>query len=994
MQLIRNFLLVSFLFLFTFFYCSAIPIYWIGGSGSWDNPNHWSKTSGGAPFGSIPNEGLDVIIDHNSGLNSSSVITIPSGDFSTRDFKVQASANFEIAFTGNSAEMNVFGDLTLLSTHSISYLGNTSQNRWNFQGPNQHKIQSNGQDLFSVEFFDENGVVEQQDNLLASGKIRMHAGIWNTNSYNVESDFILFQDNNSLNNTLTKVFNAENSIITCEEFYSKLTYGSLTVTGNYSIFASRFYGSPSQGSGNPFYFNRIYLTEYIPTGGSLIEQNSFECTECIVKSIYVLNTAETKVANIFTLTDTLQVLEPGSSILFNGGNGRVNEVVIEGVIITPEVSECENRTVFSSVHTDFTTLTRTSGILNVFDAVINNIQTNGNATFKYSNSVLQGSSSGWTDSNPLVTNIYQWVGNGSLGNWNDPVNWKLDNGSYNGCIPKISDDVIIDNNAIGGIRIPAGVKASCRNFYWTNKFGKELKLDGTTSSQAELLVTGNFELHPSTQVTGLNNHKIVFSSATNNYITTNLVHLPKVYFYGPLGIWHLNTQFSSDEILFYGGTLYTEDFDIVTTKWVSSSDDPKHYLLGNSHVTVNGEFKLQTLFVDNVTVSPGTSLIECEDFESKEITLYDMKFINSSNLFLDNYPYTFHALELNGTGEVRFNNNVLVDQLEFSANNSELIISVGDTLFINESIESSATNGSPAVLRSNVTGFQVDVVHPFNLCATGHIEYRDISGVSQGIFNTPDGIDGGNNSGLTFSFPFDSDTLHWVNNQGGDWKKTSNWSRLSGGCPDTKNPDFSSNLMFDYNSFLDQQDTVRLLEGHNCGNLFVESTSPVNIKISINLNPSNLNINNGYAKLFGKNMFVTNQTEVSSGGFLSSYLDHFETDGMNFSSGLVIVRTNSEMIVTDVLENEGATCVIEQDGYMSAPYLYHFSGTFSVSGILKTSTEFFQDGTINVGNQGLVDATGVFRNYSSISGNYLIKGILENYGMITVKSNDTFEVRN
>lgn len=58
------------LFFFSFFivsFCFAQQtLYWIGGSGNWNDPAHWSYTSGGKSAGIVPNENTKVVIDENS----------------------------------------------------------------------------------------------------------------------------------------------------------------------------------------------------------------------------------------------------------------------------------------------------------------------------------------------------------------------------------------------------------------------------------------------------------------------------------------------------------------------------------------------------------------------------------------------------------------------------------------------------------------------------------------------------------------------------------------------------------------------------------------------------------------------------------------------------------------------------------------------------------------------------------------------------------------
>src|SRR6478609_6284020 len=41
-------------------------LYWVGGSGYWNDPTHWSNMSGGQPVGQVPNAATNVIFDNQS----------------------------------------------------------------------------------------------------------------------------------------------------------------------------------------------------------------------------------------------------------------------------------------------------------------------------------------------------------------------------------------------------------------------------------------------------------------------------------------------------------------------------------------------------------------------------------------------------------------------------------------------------------------------------------------------------------------------------------------------------------------------------------------------------------------------------------------------------------------------------------------------------------------------------------------------------------------
>ena len=55
---------------------NATNYYWIGGQGNWNDPTHWSLTSGGATASIVPGASDNVFIDNNSGMVAGDTLTI------------------------------------------------------------------------------------------------------------------------------------------------------------------------------------------------------------------------------------------------------------------------------------------------------------------------------------------------------------------------------------------------------------------------------------------------------------------------------------------------------------------------------------------------------------------------------------------------------------------------------------------------------------------------------------------------------------------------------------------------------------------------------------------------------------------------------------------------------------------------------------------------------------------------------------------------------
>lgn len=94
----------------------AQTLYWIGGSGNFNDPSHWSLTSGGSSAHRSPNQNSDLIFDDKS--SPLPVQIAFSGLNYSKSFKVITDQT-EISFTGNaSSNLRVEGDFEL-STKTI-----------------------------------------------------------------------------------------------------------------------------------------------------------------------------------------------------------------------------------------------------------------------------------------------------------------------------------------------------------------------------------------------------------------------------------------------------------------------------------------------------------------------------------------------------------------------------------------------------------------------------------------------------------------------------------------------------------------------------------------------------------------------------------------------------------------------------------------------------------------------------------------------------------
>lgn len=112
---------------------AGTPRYWIGGSGDWNDANHWSTTSGGAGGACIPTVYDDVYFNAGSGFTAGSkTVTVNNGNAYCRNIDWSAAANSPIWNKATAWTIEVWGDTVKLNpaaTFTVSPLtfkGNTT----------------------------------------------------------------------------------------------------------------------------------------------------------------------------------------------------------------------------------------------------------------------------------------------------------------------------------------------------------------------------------------------------------------------------------------------------------------------------------------------------------------------------------------------------------------------------------------------------------------------------------------------------------------------------------------------------------------------------------------------------------------------------------------------------------------------------------------------------------------------------------------------------
>lgn len=453
-------------------------MYWIGGSGNWDDGAHWSLSSGGGSAGCKPTQLDNVIFDNNSFTGDDTINTnqyeyligsvtftgiTTSPRFVGNILKVYGSFNLD-----PSVRMDLL-TLRLMGTQSGLTLktgGNALQNV----------------DMTSV------GTYDLLDSLKAN-LFYLESGGLNLNGHYLDADVV-----NTYSGT---TLDASNAVI-----YSQELTLSGTVTGSTStmIFMNR-YNSVIIEPGN---FYSVAFTHHgtIMSPLTLHYLNSFDTLDinavCTIGQAQFHGTTNLHTDNTF---DSLVVMNGGYVVTLDSGT---TQTILSAII---SYADCNNLvSIRSSKSGEQVTISKATGSVSADYLQLSDILATGGATFTANNSIDAGNNSGWTINSASPRTLY-WIG--GSGNWNDQTNWSLSSGGAGGeCTPTAIDDVVFDNaSAISGGTVTVNIMNASVHSLDMQNAGSNVSMEGNNLS-----VYGNLALAPA-MIWNINNLNLIPGSA-------------------------------------------------------------------------------------------------------------------------------------------------------------------------------------------------------------------------------------------------------------------------------------------------------------------------------------------------------------------------------------------------------------------------------------------------------------------------------------------------
>jgi gliding motility-associated-like protein len=483
-------------------------LYWVGGSGNWDDPLHWSLISGGPGGACIPTAIDDVYFDGNSFMTSGSVIQVNISNAVCRNMDWTGTAN-NPSFSGMEL-LRIYGSFKLSPQVQWDYKGDVS-----FEATTTGKlITTAGRILDHHILF--NGIGGEwilQDSLIQSfdsNILYLYHGHLNTNGQYIQSG--AFTSDDTTSRILTIIGSTwRNGPGDWDKSSSWLLHGKNlelnshlsniiqedTKWGFIHIYPGRQYYNVTFNDSlstmvspgcvyNKVTFNKPWLHYYNYSLGNRFD--SVIVKKGMINSNLHLGLNRDSVRIL--LVEGLGIIQDGCHIgygkfynnsIINGNNFFDSLILSAGSINTfgagseqmirhglSAIGTCSKNIIMeSSTQGQAATIRKGSGSITSNYVTLQDVHAAGQAIFTANNCVDLGNNLGWIINNAPPLQLY-WVG--GKGDWDDVSHWSFTSGGPGGaCVPTAIDNVFFDANSFNSLNDTVFVNslnATCHNMTW------------------------------------------------------------------------------------------------------------------------------------------------------------------------------------------------------------------------------------------------------------------------------------------------------------------------------------------------------------------------------------------------------------------------------------------------------------------------------------------------------------------------------------------------
>jgi len=711
-------------------------IFWVGSTGSWDDKQHWSYTSGGAPGACIPTALDNVIFDEKSFSNPGQFLYTGTSDIrcKTMDWSsVLYSPTFKSR--GDIYGIYIYGSLIFSDNMNVDLSSNID---FYFRASEKGQIiKTASYQLPGRVYFDgfdaisgEIGGWVLEDNFSVSKQVYLNNGFFKTEGYNLSVQAIYAEKGlGTKYKGLDRILDIANSLVTIQG--DGLIIDGREEHGN----ALRVSSHDDESRDQSF--------DMIATNSTIIVEND--------ASIYIIgtkresfnfNSIEFKKAGVIdanrvNFTSKELIMRDNGSVLGNQTFTRleftkgkdyildsdktinVDEFVADGTCNFPISIESKFEGIAANIKN-----TKNDVKLNFIHLKDIHADISTGRTYTVDNAIDNGNNANWilNDRDPI--DLF-WVGNGLTDDWDDYNNWaKTSGGVGEACVPTKIDNVFFDvNSFLVNKKASINTYAQCNSITWTDNVDENsvFNINDTLEVHNNLKFTSNMSLNSLGVVMfkGL-------GSSIRNVDFANKSFDGDIIFDSEDDLFLLESGFiNTADLKITAGIVNTQDNTLGLGKLIIDAEKKVcKLLLGNSKLIISSnDDKSVELKGDNISIDSNLSRIEFPnggglfyDSAVASLKLHDL-------IFDDN-----GIINIKSNGEAKFNNVKFAERSQIFGSNrfSSLELSIGyyntiesdkivfvENEFIMEGVTceraflSSSTEDTPAFLQSEKANINV-----------------------------------------------------------------------------------------------------------------------------------------------------------------------------------------------------------------------------------------------------------------------------------------------
>lgn len=386
-------------------------MYWIGNGGNWNDPDHWSYTSGGLPAGCFPFQDNNVFFDANSFSMPGQSVTIDSNAYCMDMDWTGVTSSPTLTMPAQTG-IYIFGSLTFNPVMNITQANGLHPAWLNLDARTPGKtVTTHGKQLGYIGFggWGDGGEWTLQDSLTTNFQLNLYYGTLNTNNQVINAESVrLWGGTLNMSASIFNIsgkyaawqiwtspaihINCGTSIINMTNDTAAVLNSSLSATTAYTLYDVNFMGTKEGAIGGyPLSCHNVVFN-----GNGSIGQ-SYTSQPCTYNDVIFHKDGYIGGPNTFHNLD----FSSGHIYKFQSGKTQTiaNRWKLPGICTGNISLEADIAGTFASINK--VTDSVRGNYLNIKD-----IHTGGGASFKAYNSINQGGNTGWNfiNTGPLLQN--------------------------------------------------------------------------------------------------------------------------------------------------------------------------------------------------------------------------------------------------------------------------------------------------------------------------------------------------------------------------------------------------------------------------------------------------------------------------------------------------------------------------------------------------------------------------------------------------------------